>query len=195
MPHWFQLNADTRRPNMLRRLSLLAALAGLSLQAQAQDPASQADSFANIYASTCLKHLPDLGALTRQLDSLPSFPPEKAAHFLQGQPGRAWPVPDKHGVFVLAIPTSKQFCSVFARRLNPPEAISRFKKLVETAPSPLVSRSLKETSTRTGQNGVASTLSYEWSVAGAGRKMLFTLTTADSPTADIQGLASAAYVR
>lgn len=195
MQHSFQLVAGSRVPNTLRHLSLLAALAGLSLQVQAQDTASQADSFANIYANTCLKHLPGLGALTRQLDSLPSLPPGKAAHSLQGQPGHAWPVPDKHGVFVLAIPTGKQFCSVFARRLSPPEAVSRFKKLVETAPSPLVSRPLKGTSTQNRQNGVESTLSCEWSVAGAGRKMLFTPTTADSPTVDIQGLASAAYVR
>jgi len=182
---------------MFRRLSILIAIAGLSLQAQAQtqDATLQADSFANIYASTCLKHLPDLDALVRKLDALPSLPPEKAAHFLQGQAGRAWPVPDKHGVFVLAIPTSKQFCSVFARRLSQPDAVSRFKRLVETAPSPLVSRALDKTSTQTKQNGLASTISYEWSAAGAGRKMRFTLTTADSPTADIQGLASAAFVR
>ena len=180
---------------MFIRISLFFVSIGLSLHVSAQESARQADSFANIYATTCLKHLPNLDALISKLESVPSLPPQKAEHFLQGKQGKAWQVPDKHGIFVLAIPSGKNFCAVFARRVNAPEAISRFQKLVQAAPSPLTSRQLAKTSEQTKQNGLASTLSYEWSMKGADRKMLFTLTTAESPTADIQGLASAAYVR
>lgn len=179
----------------MKRVVLFSAVVGLSLHVCAQEASQQAASFESIYATTCLKHLSNLDLLREKLASVPSLPPEKASHFLQGKQGKAWPVPDKHGVFVLAIPDGKNFCAVFARRVNGPEAISRFQGLVASAPSPLTSRQVQNTSTETQGNGVASTVAYEWSVNGAARRMLFTLTTADSPSADIQGLASAAYVQ
>ena len=180
---------------MIRRISYLFATTCISLHVGAQEISQQADSFANIYATMCLKHLSDLDALSKKLDSIPSLPAEKAQHFLQGKQGRAWPVPDKHGVFVLVIPTGKNFCAVFARKLNEKEAVSRFQKLVASAPYPLKARELERTGTQTKQSGKVGTLSYEWSMKDADKKMIFTLTTADSPDADIQGLASAAYVR
>lgn len=122
-------------------------------------------------------------------------PAEKASPFLQGQQGKAWPVPDKHGLFVLAIPDGKNLCTVFARRVSGPEAVTRFQRLVASAPAPLTSRQVANTSANTQRNGLASTMAYEWSTVGADRRLLFTLTTADSPSADIQGMASAAYVQ
>lgn len=179
----------------MKRLALFLLSICFSLNASTQESSAQADSFANIYATTCLKHLSNLDALISKLASAPTLPPEKASQFLQGKQGKAWPVPDRNGVFVLAIPDSKDFCAVFARRVSGPEAIARFQKLVASAPQPLTSRQVANSSTQTKQNGLASTLSYEWSLNGADRRMLFTLTTADSPTADLQGLATAAYVR
>lgn len=179
----------------MKRLILFTAIVGLSLHGCAQVADQQAASFENIYATTCLQHLSNLDKLREKLASVPGLPPEQASHFLQGNQGKAWPVPDKHGVFVLAIPDGKNFCAVFARRVKAPEAVSRFQRLVASAPSPLTSRLVQNTSTETQVNGIASTLAYEWSANGAARRMLFTLTTADSLSADIQGLASAAYVQ
>lgn len=53
-----------------------------------------------------------------------------------------------------------------------------------SAPAPLTSWPVANTSTNTQQNGLASTLACEWSTTGADRRLLFTLTTADSPSAD-----------
>ena len=78
----------------------------------------QANSFANIYASLCLKNLSNLEALREKLKPLPKLPPEKAAMFLAGRPGDAWPVPDKHGTFVLALPSGINFCAVHVHRAS-----------------------------------------------------------------------------
>lgn len=166
-----------------------------SISSQAAKADAQADSFSNIYASTCLKHLSDLEVLRNKLKNAPELPPEKAAMFLLGSPGNAWPVPDKNGVFVVALPRDKNICLVYARRVNAQAASERFIKIVEKAPEPLTSRKVKDTSETTAKNGQSRTLSYEWSVAQAARKMLFTLTTATSDTADLQGMASAAYIK
>ncbi len=174
---------------------LLAATLALCPPAWAQTPAQQADSFANIYATTCLKYLSKLDALRTKLAQVPSLPPEKASQFLKGQPGKAWPVPDKHGTFVLAIPDGQKFCAVYARRVGAPDAVAGFQRLVATAPAPLTARLVNQSKAVTPKNGVASTMAYEWSVGGASPRLLFMLTTADSPTADIQGLATANYVQ
>lgn len=176
---------------------LITGLVGLALSvnSQAAQADAQADSFSNIYASTCLKHLSDLEALRRKLKNAPELPPDKAAMFLQGNPGNAWPVPDKNGVFVVALPKDKNICFVYARRVNSQAAEDLFIKIVEKSPDPLTARKVKDTSERSTKNGQTRTLSYEWSVPQAPRKTLFTLTTATSETADLQGMASAAYVK
>ncbi|WP_440291502.1 NMCC_0638 family (lipo)protein [Halopseudomonas sp. Lyrl_26] len=56
-----------------------------------------------IFATTCFRHLPNLDALRQQLQSVPQLPPEKAVHFLVGRQGQAWPVPDRHGTYVLIL--------------------------------------------------------------------------------------------
>ena len=178
----------------MKQLIVISVAMCAAVNVCAQEASQQADSFANIYASTCLKHLSNLDSLRGKLASMPNLPPEKASNFLQGQPGKAWPVPDKHGVFVLAIPHGKNLCTVFARRVNGPEAIARFQRLVASAPAPLTSRQTPSSSSDTQRNGSANTIGYEWHATGASRRLQFTLTTASSPTADIQGMASAAYV-
>ena len=75
----------------------------------ATDGGNQAKSSANIDASLCLKHLNNLDALREKLKPMPKLPLEKAAHFLAGIAGDTWPVPGKHGIFVLALPSGKIF--------------------------------------------------------------------------------------
>lgn len=179
----------------MKHFFAIAAAICIATPADAQEVSQQADSFANIYATTCLRHLSDLDALRTKLASLPTLPSDRAVHFLQGQPGKAWPVPDKHGVFVLAIPNGKNLCAVFARRLSSPEAIMRFQRLVASAPAPLTARQLASTSSEARGRGTTHTTAYEWTSPGAKRRLLFTLTTDSSPSADVQGMASAAYVQ
>lgn len=184
--------SESAKINMKHFIPILV-VASLCTSAGAQEASQQADSFLNIYATTCMRHISSLDTLRGKLAPLPSLPPEKASHFLNGQQGKAWPVPDKHGVFVLAIPDGKDFCSVSAVRVNGPEAVLRFKRLVATAPPPLNARELVNTSAATQSNGVANTLAYAWATSGAARSLRFMLTTADSPSAQIQGLVSASF--
>lgn len=175
----------------------IAATLMLSLASNvcfAGESEDQANSFANIYASLCLKNLSNLEALREKLKPMPKLPPEKAAMFLAGNPGDAWPVPDKHGTFVLALPSGKNLCAVHVRRANTEAAKKLFAGLVANAPSPLVSKQVRNEQTQTTVNGQTQTISYEWSVPNAARKMLFTLTTAASEQAQLQVLGSAAIV-
>ncbi|MBR7800116.1 hypothetical protein KDM90_08905 [Undibacterium sp. FT137W] len=125
---------------------------------------------------------------------MPKLPPEKAAMFLAGNPGDAWPVPDKHGTFVLALPSGKNLCVVHVRRANTEAVKKLFAGLVLNAPSPLVAKQVRNEQAQTIANGQTQTVAYEWSVPNAPRKMLFTLTTAASNTAQLQVLASAAII-
>jgi hypothetical protein len=154
----------------------------------------QANSFANIYASLCLKNLSNLEGLREKLKPMPKLPPEKAAHFLAGKSGDAWPVPDKHGTFVIALPSGMSLCAVHARRANSETAKKLFAGLVANAPSPLVAKQISNEKAQTAANGQTQTVSYEWTVPNASRKMLFTLTTAPSDSAQLQVLGSAAIV-
>ena len=176
---------------------LVAALLLLGLTSNscfADEGENQANAFANIYASLCLKNLSNLEALREKLKLMPKLPPEKAALFLAGNPGDVWPVPDKHGTFVLALPTGKNFCAVHARRASTEAAKQLFAALVANAQSPLVAKQVRNERAQTSANGETQTVSYEWSVPNASRKMLFTLTTAASETAQLQVLGSAAIV-
>lgn len=154
----------------------------------------QANSFANIYASLCLKNLSNLETLREKLKPMPKLPPEKAAMFLAGNPGDAWPVPDKHGTFVLALPSGKNLCAVYARRASTEAAKKLFTGLVANAPTPLVAKQVRNEKAQTAANGQTQTVSYEWSVPNTKLKMLFTLTTASSDTAQPQVLGSAVIV-
>jgi hypothetical protein len=61
-------------------------------------------------------------------------------------------------------------------------------------PHPLVARQVQDEYAQTSANGQTHTIAYEWSVPNARRRMLFTLTTASSATAQIQALGSVAIV-
>ena len=159
----------------------LAAVAG-------SDP--QAESFANIYASVCLKHLDNLDVVAQKLSAVPALPADKASKFLNGAPGRAWPVPDKHGTFVVAIPSGRNVCSVYAQRLSADSANALFVQLVQAAPPPLKARRLRD-DVQPHRSGIRRSVAYEWFVDGKQKRLQFLLTTSTAADADVQGLATA----
>lgn len=178
-------------PRFIAAMLMLGLTSNVCFASEGED---QANSFANIYASRCLKNLSNLEALREKLKPMPKLAPEKAAMSLAGNPGDAWPVPDKHGTFVLALPSGKNLCAVHVRRASTEAAKKLFTGLVENASSPLVAKQVRSEHAQTAANGQTQTVSYEWAVPNATRKMLFTLTTASSDTAQLQVLGSAAIV-
>ncbi len=172
---------------------VLIGLAANSVTA-ATEGENQASSFANIYASLCLKHLNNLEVLREKLKPMPKLPPEKASLFLAGNAGDAWPVPDKHGTYVLVLPAGKDICAVHVRRADTEAAKKQFENLVANAPSPLIAKQVRNDQTQTAVNGPTQTVAYEWSAPNAPRKMLFTLTTAPSEEAQLQVLGSATII-
>lgn len=179
-------------PRVAAALLILGLTSNICVADAGED---QAKSFANIYASLCMKNLANLEGLREQLKPMPKLPPEKAAPFLVGNPGDAWPVPDKHGTFVLALPSGKPFCAVHVRRANTESAKTLFAGLVANAPPPLVAKQVMNEQAQTTANGQTQTVAYEWSGPNTSRKLLFTLTTAASDTAQLQVLASAAIIK
>lgn len=170
-----------------------ASTAGSGAGAGASTPVQQAEAFANIFATTCAKYASSLGALRTKLAPLPTMPADKAAYFLQGQPGKVWPVPDPHGSFVVAIPDGQNLCAVYARRVGVPQSVAWFKKLANEAPAPMVARQVQDSKSASPLNGTAHTIAYEWAAPDATKRVLYSLTTSESPTADLQGLASVTY--
>ncbi|WP_209589954.1 NMCC_0638 family (lipo)protein [Massilia sp. BHUDP2] len=176
---------------MGKRFAAVFILAALPFTSNAGGPADQARSFAEIYTSLCMKHLTNLDALREKLKQVPKLAPEQARHFLSGRSGDAWSVPDKHGTFVLALPHQKNLCAVYARRADTRAAEKLFVERVGTAPAPLIGKRTADDHARTA-SGPTHTLAYEWGVPKAGKKMVFTLTTAASDTAQVQVLGTAA---
>ncbi len=191
------LNSSVRfHGGIVRKLAtVLVALcfhSGISFAATTGD--EQASSFINLYSALCLKHVNNLDALREKLRPLPKLPPEKAEHFLAGRAGDVWPIPDKHGTFVLALIKGENLCAVYARRADTEAVQQHFSAIVATAPPPLVATPVANKRAQTSANGQTRTVAYEWSAPNAHRKMLFTLTTASSATAQIQAMGSAAIV-
>lgn len=165
----------------------------------ASEGQQQAESFANIYASTCIQHMTNLDELREKLQAAPQLPPEKTAHFLAGREGQAWPVPDRHGTYVLVLHNDKNFCAVHARRADTEAARELFVKLVAApvamARSQIEVKQVTDEQRQTDANGLVKTIAYEWSTPGAPRKMLFMLSTASSDTAQLQVLGSVSITR
>jgi len=180
------------------KATLFLALLIVSINSNAQGANNEADYFSNIYLSLCMKNINNFEALRNQLlgKKLPELPFDQAKYFLFGGGGDAWPIPyqEKLGNFVLSLPTGKNMCGVFMRKGNPNEVEANFIKLVSNAPKPLNSILKLDENKESATNGKTHTLSYAWSVPDATKKMLFTLTTVSSPTADIQAWASATII-
>lgn len=178
-------------PRFIAAVLMLTLTSNVCFGSEGDD---QANSFVKNYASLCLKNILNLEALRERLKLIPKLPPEKAAMFLAGYPGDAWPIPDKHGEFVLALPIGKNFCAVHVRRASTETAIKFFTELVATPPSPITAKQVKNEQAQADVNGQTQTVSYEWSLPNTARKMLFTLTTASSDSAQIQVLGSVAMI-
>lgn len=157
------------------------------------DGQKQAEAFSRIYATFCMKHLSDLKKLTDQMAFSPHLPQEKAAQFLQGNPGSAWTVPEQSGTFVLAIRSDKPICMVYGMKADNEAVEKSFASMVKAAPSPMVTKQVQDEQLNT-RHGPAHTVSYEWTMTKQPRKMLFSLTTTASDTAPLQALASAALI-
>jgi len=179
----------------MKYMVVLVALFGVSNFSYADTTGkNQAEDFAKLYAKLCLKNLNSLDALSQKLSPAPQLPANKANFFLSGQEGKAWPVPSKYGKYILAIHSNKRFCALYAKEANTEIAKTLFTKLLANAPAPLISKQVRNEQKRTIENGDIQTISYEWSVPDAARKMLFTITIAPSASANIQVLGSAALV-
>lgn len=177
------------RTLLVLTLGLLLGTANAAVEAEIQ-----AKAFADIYASTCLKHFNKLPELANKLKDLPKLPQETAAYFLQGKKGDAWPVPNQYGQFVLALPKDMPMCMVYARRADTEAAKQLFTQMVSTAPAPLEAKLVSNHSKQTETNGLTETVSYSWAVDKAEKAILFTLTTAASENAQLQVMASTALV-
>lgn len=179
----------------MRKLFISLILSSLfSTMCFAGEAEDQANSFSNIYLTLCMKYVSNLDELREKLKPVPKLPADKAVHFLSGGKGDAWSVPDKHGLFVLALPTDKNLCAVHGRRASAEEVKKQFIKLVASAPASLTAKQIRNEQAQTSSNGLTHTIAYEWSKPNATLKLVFMLTTSTSETAEIQALASASLV-
>lgn len=154
---------------------------------------AQAEAFSRIYATFCMKHLSDLKKLADRMALSPQLPKEKAAQFLQGKPGSAWPVPEQSGTFILAIRSDKPMCMVYGMKADNEAVEKIFSSMAKAAPSPMVIKQVQNEQLNT-RHGSAHSISYEWTMPKQPRKMLFSLTTTASDTAPLQAIASAALI-
>ena len=178
----------------MKILITILLLVGVS-SSFANDSIKQTESFMKIYSSLCIKHVNNLDVLRNKLSSIPKLPANKSSLFLSGSEGSAWPVPDKNGTFVVAIPNKQNICMVFARRADTASAENMFANLFSKAKSPLESKLIKDEYKTTNTNGKTHSLSYEWSIPKASKAMMFMLTTASSDKANLQLMASASIIQ
>jgi len=177
---------------------VLAAVLCAPLLASAQSD-DNAEFFSHVYWSLCKSNAgnPDLLRANLKAKGLPELPPEKARLFNHDASGDAWPIPHNGAIgnFVLALPAGKKMCAVYARRTDAHTLEVLFSQFGETAPAPRVANRQKDVYADTGPNGKTHTISYIWSTAGNPEKLLFTLTTSESPSAQIQALGTVSVIR
>ncbi|EDZ98059.1 hypothetical protein BH160DRAFT_6648 [Burkholderia sp. H160] len=186
---------------MIKKSRLIIALTAFlcaPLHASAQSDDS-AEFFSHVYWSLCKSNAGNPDALRANLKAkgLPELPPEKAKLFTEDAGGDAWPIPHNGAIgdFVLALPTGKKMCAVYARRADVHTLEVLFSQFGETAPAPSVSDRQQDVSADTGPNGKTHTISYIWSTPGRPEKLLFTLTTSESPSAQVQALGTVSVIR
>jgi len=161
----------------------------LLVRAQNDD---SAEFFTHVYWSLCKSSAtnPDLLRANLKTKGLPELPPEKAKLFNDGLDGDAWPVPHNGttGNFVLALPAGKKMCAVYARRADAHTLELLFSQFGENPAAPIVADRQHDVFADTVPNGKTHTISYIWSTPGDPEKLLFMLTTSESPSAQIQAL-------
>jgi len=174
-------------------LLLLAGLAGLCGPARAADDVdARATFFSNVFVGQCMQHINDTEALRANLIKLhlPKLPPQRAARFLAGKDGDAWPVTSPLGSFVLALPRAAKLCIVYAQKVDTAEVEKLFEGLVAKAPAPLVSEKLGDEHKEAAANVEMHRISYAWAPPDARNKLHFVLITSAKEDADVQAMAS-----
>jgi hypothetical protein len=181
-----------------RLIIVIAVFLCTPLLASAQSDDS-AEFFSHVYWSLCKSNAgsPDLLRANLKAKGLPELPPEKARLFTQDAEGDAWPIPHNGAIgnFVLALPAGKKTCAVYARRADAHTLEVLFSQFGETAPAPSVADRRQDVYADTGPNGKTHTISYIWSTPGNPEKLLFTLTTSESPSAQVQALGTVSVIR
>lgn len=173
---------------------LATAVSGFASPLVPVDPEKQANAFARIYATFCLKHINEIDKLRDSLAFSPRIPPDEAKKLLRGQAGEAWPVPEDSGRFILAILKEKNVCMVYGLKADSARVEKTFSAIANAAPSPMITRTLQDERLTT-PFGPARSMTYEWSMStAAAKKVILSLTTTASDTAPLQALASAAMI-
>ncbi|WNL45984.1 hypothetical protein RKE25_21660 [Dyella sp. BiH032] len=181
----------------MRLLSLPIGLALLFAASPgfAQDDAAAA-FFVKLYTEKCMKHYAKPEALKAEFEAAntPELPADTAGVFLGGAAGKAWPQRGPgEGRFVVSL-RDDGVCTVFAQYADDVSVERRFKELVSTSPAPLTAAPEKD-ERKMAPTGPIHTLSYTWSRPGDESELLFSLTTAVSPDAPVQAMASLARVK
>lgn len=174
-------------------IGLVLLLAVSPVLAQGDDGAT---FFVKLYAEKCMKHYAKPEALKAEFEAskTPELPAGAAGFFLGGAPGKAWPQQGPGaGRFVVSL-RDDGVCSVFAQYADDVSVERQFKALVSTSPPPLTATPDKDERTM-APTGPIHTVSYTWARAGDDSQLLFTLTTAVSPDAPVQAMASLAHIR
>lgn len=191
-----------REANCPQILMVIAAwlgatmLSGPGLAADTNQP-QVTSGFASLYLSLCMQNLTHLDRLRAELaeKKLPMLPTERAAAFLDGREGNAWPVPyeGQLGNYVLVLLTHQSLCAIYARRVNTAEVEHDFDYLMSHVSAPMRSR-LETDQVKISANGPVHTKGYVWSVIGhpeITRRMAFILSTSDSNSAPLQAVGTA----
>ncbi|WP_266169228.1 NMCC_0638 family (lipo)protein [Dyella subtropica] len=181
----------------MRLRSLLSGIALLlaSTAGQAQDATDASAFFVKLYATTCMKHYAKPEALKAEFEAAktPALADATAKNFLGGMPGTAWARSGPgDGKFVVSL-RDDGVCAVFAQQADAINVEQQFTALVSSSPAPLKA-SPEQDERGMAPTGPIHTLSYAWARPGDTSKLLFTLTTAVSPDAPVQAMATLARV-
>lgn len=140
----------------------------------------QADAFIRLYNQLCVQHIVQLDTLRQQLQNQPPLEPYKAEYFLQGIPGKAWPISGMGGTYVIAIPDEVDICSVYALRADTTRIETQFQAIATDAPADMQSSVYKD-DYRIVESNVIHHQSYTWTLPEAPRQILLILSTSSNP--------------
>lgn len=179
---------------MHRRFRLPALL----LIALAPMPTMAAPSFfIDLFARTCMKHYAKPEGLKADIEALHAseVPAKAAGFFLGGTPGTAWAVAGPEGVRYVISLRDDGICATFAQKADTVIIEQEFNAMVSSSPAPLVASKLTDEN-QMMPTGPIHTISYGWSAGQADTTQItFTLTTAVSPDAPVQAMASLTRTR
>jgi hypothetical protein len=176
-------------------LLLAAVLSSAPLGAIAQGSGDASAFFVQLYATTCMKHYAKPEAMKADLEAAgaPTLPAETARAFLGGRAGTAWARSGPDGGKLVVSLRDDGVCAVFAQQADTINIEQQFTAVVSTSPAPLTA-SREQDEHGMAPTGPIHTLSYAWKRPGDSTELLFTLTTAVSPDAPVQAMATLARV-